>query len=96
MKGNMSNKIEISKIVINIGDKEIELSPEEARSLLGVLKDMLEVEKLIKVEKEYYPIPYSPPYPTYPHPYYPYTTPYWTISWCGTGSTSTSTISLCR
>ena len=54
--------MEISKVVIKIGKKEIVLSLQEAKELKGVLEDAF-LEKV--TEKEY--VPYVPYYPYYVH-----------------------------
>ena len=89
----MNKLIEISKITINIGDKKIELSVEEAKALMVALKDMLGAEEVIE---KCYPIPYIQPYPVYP-PTYPGTypgNPYWYVTYTCGGATVTPTISL--
>ena len=68
----------VSRIVLKIKDKEISLTPEEAKDLKKVLSDILGEDKVTYV-------------PTYPYRWYPYTTPYWTITTTGgTGDTTWS------
>jgi len=63
----MEREIEVSKIVVKMGEKEIELSPAEAKKLQELLNGIL------KENKE--PIwPPVDPYPCpYPYPYFPVT-----------------------
>jgi hypothetical protein len=65
----------VKEINFKIGDKEISLTPEEAKKLKDVLNSMFEKEVII--QKEYVPVPSDPlpnPYtPTAPLPWpYPY------------------------
>jgi len=70
---NMDRKIEVSKIVVKMGEKEIELSPAEAKKLQELLNEIFSKNK----EPIYVPIcpsVISPQYPYYPYPYtYTYT-----------------------
>ncbi len=66
----MSKSIEIQKIVLRVGGKEIALSLEEARELQKILNDAFERDRYIYV-------PYTIPAP------YPY--PHWTITYGDTG-----------
>lgn len=60
-------KVKVTKIVLEINDKKIELSLEEAKSLFELLGS------IFKENKEYIYIPY-PSYPVYPtYPYWSYT-----------------------
>ena len=74
------DEVKISKIVVKIGDKELNLSLEEARELQNILENLF-ASKEIKVIRdiEYIPyrvnIPYTPPNP---------------IWWCTTTSASNS------
>jgi len=55
--------IEITKVTVKLGDKEISFTLEEARELHGALDDLLGKHKDVL-------IPYTPPsYPTYPYYY---------------------------
>ena len=59
--------IKISKVVIDLGDKKIELSLDEAKSLLEILQDTFDAKVVIGssptiIERPYYPYPYR----TYP------------------------------
>jgi len=73
--------IEISKVVIKIGDKESELTLEQARDLKDALIDLLgEKDKVVHV-------PY--PYPVYPEPYV-WRRPYWTVTYSDHTVTGTS------
>ena len=53
-------KAEITRIKLKLGDREIELSAEEARELHAELSKMFS-EPQVKVVKEYLPAPYIPP-----------------------------------
>jgi hypothetical protein len=67
----MEREIEVSKIVVKMGEKEIELSPAEAKKLQELLNEIFSKNK----EPIYVPI-YPPvdPYPCpYPYPYFPVT-----------------------
>ncbi len=60
----MEKEIEITKIIINIKDKELELSLKEAKELSKTLKE------LFPENKNYTYIPYTIPYIDYdPNPY---------------------------
>lgn len=78
----MSDKktVEVKRIVIRIGDKEVSLLPDEARELKDILKAMFGDQAQI--------ITVPTPYPVYP--WYDYTPPYqkWEITWCVTGVNS--------
>ena len=66
---------EIKKIVLSVGDKEIELTPDEAKELRKILGDLFG-------EKETTVVPM--PYPVYPN--YPYFGGTWVTTWSeGTG-----------
>lgn len=71
---------EVKKVVIRIGERDIEFTPEEARDLKKALDDLFgKVMEKVK-EKEYVP------YPVYPWGYpYRYTWPYYDpwITTCG-------------
>ena len=68
--------VKVEKIVIKIGDKEVEYTLEEAKKLQELLNNLLGNKETI----------YVPVYPTYPqpYPYYSYNVP-WTITY-GTGT----------
>ncbi len=68
----MSNKVEIKKIVINIGDTIINLSLDQARELQDILNKTFGKKQIV--------YPYDPPYPMYP--YYP-TYTYWNMTYSG-------------
>jgi len=55
---------EIKKIVLEIGDKEIELTPDEAKELKDVLNNLFGEKDIVYIPK---------PYPVY-HPY-----PHWWV-----------------
>lgn len=56
MKKN--KEIKVSKIIINVGDKEIRVTPDEAKELYNVLSDLLGKKE---VNPYFYPlIPYYP------------------------------------
>lgn len=57
------DKIEVSKVVLVISGKEIELTPKEAMELKKVLNDTFpEKETVYTYPIYYYPVPYSRPY----------------------------------
>ena len=73
----MNDKVKIEKIVIRIGDKQAELTVEDAKALRDVL------DQMFGKEKEY--VPYYPT--TWPwYPWKPWYAP--TITW-GAGYTNT-------
>lgn len=62
--------VEIEKIVLKIGDKEISLSISEAKQLLGVLYDMFGEKATVQYPEDPYRVikvdpgwPYDPRYP---------------------------------
>ena len=67
------------KIILRIGDEDIELTIDEAKRLFDILKDLFKEEKEEKTETggepyRYWPMPFSP-YPyrhPYPYPINPY------------------------
>jgi len=65
----MEKEIKVTKLTIELGNKTIELSVEDARKLHDALNDIFQKEV-----NQY--IPYSPSYPIYP------TQPF--ITWCDT------------
>jgi hypothetical protein len=61
----MSNETKVTKIVIQIGDDELSLSPDAARELLQVLQSLLgEKEPEVKY------VPYPVDRPVYPYRYW--------------------------
>jgi len=56
----MKNKVEIKKMVFNLGDKEIEITPEQAKKLYDVLGTIYGKKEVTIVEKKEY-IPYYAP-----------------------------------
>ena len=95
-----NDKIEITKIRLQLKDREIELTSDEAHQVSKELNKLFELEKteLQKLkekwekrepQKEYipYPIPSYPyPNPIYIQPYWP-SYPNWGIPMCGSGNT---------
>ena len=84
MSETKKTKIEIKKLLIQIGDKELRLTVNEAKELHKILGELV-AEKVptVIIEKDIIINPISIPwYPVYP--YYPAATPYpdWTIT-CG-------------
>ena len=77
----MSNNVEIKKIILKIGKKEIPLSLEEAKELKRILADMFEKQDVIIVGQ---------PYPAYPYLVYPRKYTYWT--WNDTSSVGSYTL----
>lgn len=57
--------VQVKSLTIKIGDKEIEMTVEEAKNLKGVLDSLFEKEVVVKKEIEVVPQPY-PVYPNYP------------------------------
>jgi len=85
----MNKKISISKIKFVIGDKELELAPDEAIALKDLLNETLGNDKTVIVPQ---------PYPFIPKPLRPYLIyPYWEIWTSGTmtsGNTNAVTYTL--
>lgn len=77
----MKDKVEVSKIVLGIDGKKIELSLEQARELSQLLNNLFG-EQVKIISPITYPI--YIPYPTYPRRY-----PYWEITWGETTSNTT-------
>lgn len=67
----MSKKIEVTKIVIRIGDKESELTIAQARELKDALNELLGTKETVFVPSS--PVIIERPYT---HPF-----PYWTVTW---------------
>ncbi len=73
--GNNMSEVKVKKIDFVIGDKEISLTPDEAKRLHDVLCDIFDKEIIIKPDPQ--PADMSPhnPFPTspvvYPNPFYP-------------------------
>ena len=68
----MENNVEVKSLTFKIGDKEITLTPFEAKQLQSILNNLFEKE--IIIQKEYIPVqPYVSPYqqPWYPNPMNP-------------------------
>jgi hypothetical protein len=66
-------QVEVTKITIKIGDKEIQLTPAEARELQRVLTDTIgDGHRAINPVIVPYPFPVI-------HPYSPY--PFWEVTW---------------
>ena len=57
----------ITKIVLDIDGKEIELTPAQAKELMLILKEMYEQKE--KIVPQPYPVPKPIPVPVYPDPY---------------------------
>jgi hypothetical protein len=78
--------IEIKSIKIKIGDKELELSKEEAEELRTTLDVILGKREAIVLTEKYYPYPYPIPYPWYVAPpaipYCPPMYPELPVIWC--------------
>jgi len=92
MTETKKTKIEIKKILLQVGDKELRLTVEEAKELHKILGDLV-AEKIpsVVIERDIISIPSPVVIPWYPvYPTYPTT---WTIT-CGdisAGDTETST-----
>lgn len=78
----MGNKVAVSKVILEVGGKKIELSLQEAQELKMVLIDTFP-------EKE---IQYMPPTPIYVEQW---RRPYWDQYKVGSGTTTKCAISLC-
>lgn len=65
--GFMENEkmVQVKSLTIKIGEREIEMTVEEAKSLKDVLDSLFEKEIVVKKEVEVVPQPY-PVYPNYP------------------------------
>jgi hypothetical protein len=57
--------VQVKSLTIKIGEREIEMTVEEAKNLKGVLDSLFEKEIVVKKEIEVVPQPY-PVYPNYP------------------------------
>lgn len=69
------NDIQITKITVKIGKKEVELTVEQAKELRAELKRLLGSDETIYIPA--LPEPYHPPYN-------PYVNPPYIITWCET------------
>ena len=87
-KSIKQESIKISKIEIVIGEKKLELTPDEAMSLKKVLNEIFPDEKIVYVPSQPIIIKEYEPYPIYPsYPYSPDPFPWWQPSiTCGTNS----------
>jgi hypothetical protein len=77
----MKKKIEVTKVVIRIGDKPVELTIDQARELKDALNELLGSKETVYLPSS--PVIIDRPYP------YPYT-PYWTITYGNTGTVTYS------
>lgn len=75
-------QVEVTKIIVKINDKEIQLAPAEARELQRVLDDTLGAQRG-KDKPIIVPCPVSYTYS------YPRTYPYWEVIWVGGNTDST-------
>jgi len=66
--------VELKKLVLKIGEKTIELSPEEAKELKTILAEMFGADRTVYVDRWW---------PSFPH-YEPYVLPHWTLTTGGT------------
>jgi hypothetical protein len=73
--------IQIKEIVIKIGDKDIELTPDEARELKTILDELFDKKGM--VIPTFVPIPY-PVYPIVPT--YPWSQGTWVVTGTGTAT----------
>ena len=77
MESKSTHPVTVKELIIKIGDKEIKLSVEDAKSLMKILEDVFGETKTITISPSA-----SPTYIPYPYPVYPYTPyPTWTTSW---------------
>lgn len=74
----MAKQVELRKLVLKIGEKTIELSPDEAKELKTILADMFGGERTVWLDRWW---------PTWPLTN-PYVTPHWTLT---TGATPDGT-----
>lgn len=74
----MNKKIEIKKVVIQIGDKEAELTIEQARELKDALNELLGKKETVYLPSS--PVIIERPYPR----------PYWATTWGNTSGISGS------
>ena len=58
----MSKLAEVTKIILNIDGKEIELSPKDAKSLYIALKELVGEKEVITIPQPYPVYPYQNPY----------------------------------
>jgi hypothetical protein len=75
--------VKVEKIVIKIGDKEVEYTLEEAKKLQELLNNLLGNKETIYIPiSTPYPVTVPMPYPVYPrtYPYYPNTSP-WIVTY---------------
>jgi hypothetical protein len=79
----MSKLAEVTKIVLDIDGKEIELTPEDAKALYFALKELVGEKEVITVPSPYPVYPYKNPW-RYVHPN-PYGNP-WIITWNATNT----------
>lgn len=79
----MAKSAKVKQIVIQIGDLEVSLKPDEARELMNVLKELLEPAK----DTTYIPYPVYPDYRRWV-----WTGPYWSISQPNVGTNGQFTI----
>lgn len=61
----MKDKVTVKKIIIQVGDKELALTPDAARELRDALNELLE-----KPSTTYVPYPVPQPYPVRPWRYW--------------------------
>jgi hypothetical protein len=83
----MNKKVEVSKINIKIGKKEIPLSLNEAKELRDILNDTFGKQETVYLS--------GTPYPVYPRPYrywYPTYAPY--VTYSGSNVSDNDTYSL--
>ena len=73
------SEVKVKKIDFVIGDKEISLTPNEAKRLHDVLCDMFEKEIIIKPDPQQFPYPIQPS-KILPNPIYPNGNGFWYYS----------------
>lgn len=73
-------QVKISKLVLEISGKKIELTMKQAKELKDVLNDTFGESEMVFRDRWY---PY-PNYPNYGYPNYPWNPPFYTT--CGTGN----------
>jgi len=82
----MSKEVKVSKVILKIDGKEIELSLESARELKDVLNDMLGSPPIMREVERYPYVPYIPWYVPERKSNEPYWKE-WKITW-GTGTSN--------
>ena len=72
------NRESKSSIIIQLGDREISFTPEEAKKVYQELGILFGEQQQMQKEYVWYPMPI--PYNPLPQDYNPYVAPYWIIT----------------